>query len=537
VKRVIAIASAVGVVIAGAVAAVPAVAATSAPASSAVKAGAIKWKACSIPWGSGSFKAQCGMLSVPLNYSHPHGTKIQLAVSRVPHTTKNYQGVMLTNPGGPGGSGLNLSGLYQDVPNNAGASYDWIGFDPRGVGASLPSISCIPTYFHYNRPNYIPSTKALQNTWLGLSKGYDKACAAKNGHALLSNMTTIDAAKDMDSIRAALGVKQINYYGYSYGTYLGQVYSSLYPKRVRRMVLDSNVDPRGVWYKANLAQDIAFNANIKRYFAWLAKNNSSYHLGTTEAGIEKAWYAERNKLAKHPLGGKIGPDEWTDLALQAGYYVYGWDEIAHGLWEAYNQPNAAQTLTDLEGLYNQADDPTDDNEFAVYNAVQCTDVQWPTSWAKWKRDNDAVNKQSPFETWDNAWFNAPCLHWPAAAHTPTKINGSKVKSVLLIDEQYDAATPYEGTLYIRKLYPHASMIEGVGGTTHAGSLSGALCEDDAVAAYLSKGTVPARKKGPGPDLKCAPVQPPTPTPVTAAANATARPATAQGRTLPLITRP
>lgn len=532
-KRVIAIASAVGVVFAGAIAAVPAIAATSAPASSAVST--IKWTACSLPWGAGSYKAQCGYLSVPLNYAKPHGMKVQIALSRVPHTTKNYQGVMVTNPGGPGGSGLNLSGLYQDVPNNAGASYDWIGFDPRGVGSSKPAISCIPTYFHFDRPNYIPSTKALQNTWLSRSKGYDKACAAKNSHALLSNMTTIDAAKDMDSIRAALGQKQINYYGYSYGTYLGQVYSSLFPTHVRRMVLDSNVDPRGVWYKANIAQDIAFNANIKRYFTWLAENNKSYHLGTTEAGIQKAWYAERTKLAAHPLGGKIGPDEWTDLAVQAGYYVYGWDQIAHGLWEAYNQPKAAKTLTDLENLYIASNSPTNDNEFAVYNAVQCTDIQWPTSWAKWKRDNDAVNKQSPFETWSNAWFNAPCLHWPAAAHTPTKINGSKVKSVLLIDEQYDAATPYEGTLYIRSIYPHSSMIEGVKGTTHAGSLSGALCEDDAVARYLTNGTLPTRKKGSGPDMQCAPVQPPTPTPVTKTA-ATQR-TTPNGRFLPLIARP
>ena len=84
-------------------------------------------------------------------------------------------------------------------------------------------------------------------------------------------MTTVDAAKDMDSIRAALGVDQINYYGFSYGTYLGQVYSTLFPTHVRRMVLDSNVDPRNVWYQANLNQDVAFNSNIKIWFGWLAQ--------------------------------------------------------------------------------------------------------------------------------------------------------------------------------------------------------------------------------------------------------------------------
>jgi pimeloyl-ACP methyl ester carboxylesterase len=96
-------------------------------------------------------------LSTPA-HRRPHGRKISLAVSRIRHTSSDadYQGVMLVNPGGPGGSGLGLAILGQFVPDNAGSAYDWIGFDPRGVGASTPSLSCIPDYFGYNRPYYVP---------------------------------------------------------------------------------------------------------------------------------------------------------------------------------------------------------------------------------------------------------------------------------------------------------------------------------------------------------------------------------------------
>lgn len=221
----------------------------------------IDWGPCTDAALAG--QAECGYLSVPLDYQHPNGATIKLAVSRVKHTVpeSQYQGVMLVNPGGPGGSGLDLATLGAAVPNNAGDAYDWIGFDPRGVGASKPALSCIPDYFHGDRPPYTPTTPGLLQTWLARSKAYAQACG-RNGGALLAHMKTTDSARDMDRIRAALGASKINYYGFSYGTYLGQVYTTLFPDRVRRMVLDSNVDPRHVWYEANLRQDIAFERNM-----------------------------------------------------------------------------------------------------------------------------------------------------------------------------------------------------------------------------------------------------------------------------------
>ena len=465
----------------------------------------IAWSACT----DIAPTAQCGFLTVPLDYANPSGTKIQLAVSRVPHTVaaNKYQGVMLTNPGGPGGSGLGLSILGQFVPNHAGDAYDWIGFDPRGVGSSKPALTCKPHYFHPDRPNYIPTSPSLVTTWLTMTRNYSIACGNAQP-ALLQHVKTIDSAKDMESIRLALGAPQINYYGFSYGTYLGQVYSTLYPTHVRRMVLDSNVDPRRVWYAANLDQDVAFDRNINIWFGWLAKYDNVYHLGKTQKAVHDLWYSQLAALTKKPAGGIIGPDEWTDAFLYAGYYQSTWT----GLGDTFAAWIHNHDLKAVIAAFKNADGPGDDNGYAMYDAVQCSDVQWPQSWATWQKDNSAIYQKAPFETWSNAWYNAPCINWPAKPGTPVKIDGSKVSSALLIDETLDAATPYSGSLEVRRLYPHSSLLALPGGTSHANSLDGNACEDNTIARYLATGALPPRRAGNNTaDAFCAPLPQPVPT--------------------------
>lgn len=472
-------------------------------------AAAINWGGCPTkiyPDLKGT-KVRCTALKVPMNYSQPNGAKVSLEVSILRHTSsaKNYKGVILSNPGGPGGAGLDLS-IYLEpyVPHGVGKDYDWVSWDPRGVGASTPTIRCDRNYFDGPRKSYTPSTAGILHYWLKRSKAYADACEKKYPH-LLNNMTTIDSARDMDSIRQALGVNKISYYGYSYGTYLGQVYSTMFPSHLKYMVLDSNVDPRRIWYDANLDQDKAFDRNVRIYFKWIAKYHDVFHLGKTEQGVYARYYKDLARLTKHPEG-KLGGDEFADALEGAPYYRFTWVDIAKA-WNALDLHNKTGQMI---AQYVTSDTPGDDNEFAVYNAVQCTDIQWPQSWAKWKHDNDAYNKKYPFLTWSNAWFNAPCLYWGGAVHQPIKINGDRTKSVLLIDETLDAATPYPGSLEVRRLYPHSSLIAEPGGTTHADSLDGDKCVDDQVAAYLKTGKRPTRKDWNGPDALCRPL--PTPVP-------------------------
>jgi pimeloyl-ACP methyl ester carboxylesterase len=464
----------------------------------------INWGACQHP-RLVQAGAQCGFVEVPLDYDKPSGTKIQLAVSRVKHKTPDSEaaGPMLVNPGGPGGSGLIYAIFGEFVPDNAGDAYDWVGFDPRGVGSSKPALSCIPDYAGYNRPFYVPITPRLERTWLQRSKDYADACD-KNQHELLNHLKTVDSVRDMDSIRKALEAPQINYYGFSYGTYLGQVYGTMFPDKFRRVIFDGVVNSTRVWYDANIDQDIAFDKNIKVYFDYVAKHDDVWHLGKTGRDVERLFYSEQAKLLREPAAGKIGADEWTDIFLQAGYYVYGWVDVANA-FAAWVHNQDAAPLIDLYGS-----PPFNDNGYSIYLGVSCTDTQWPLDWNKWRRDNWITFLRAPFETWGNAWFNAPCVYWHGKAGTPVRVDGRKVKDALLISETNDAATPFGGALQTRRDFPGSVLIEGVGGTTHAGSLSGVACTDDKIAAYLKTGALPQRKPGNRSDVQCDPVPAPEP---------------------------
>ncbi|WP_127504660.1 alpha/beta hydrolase [Actinoplanes solisilvae] len=466
----------------------------------------IAWGACT----NATLKArgaECGFVVVPLDYANPGGTKIKIAVSRMKHKSAaaDYQGVMLVNPGGPGGSGLLFAVLQPAIPNNVGLDYDWIGFDPRGVGASVPKLTCDGNVAGYNRPYYVPVTRELEQTWLDRSKAYAEACA-RTGGPLLDHLKTTDNVNDMESIRKALGRQQINFYGFSYGTYLGQTYATLHPERVRRMVFDGVVDPRGVWYDNNLSQDVQFDRNIDTYFDWVAKYDAVYHLGASGETVKAKYYATLQKLRKTPAAGKIGPDEWTDIFTSAGYYVFGWQNVA-AAFAAY--VNDGKTTGLLE-LYAEPG-PGTDNGYAVYLGTQCTDVQWPTKWKKWERDNWRLYQKYPFLTWSNAWYNAPCVFWAGDVGRPVRVNGEKAPPILMISETEDAATPYAGSLEVRQRFPRSVLVEGVGGTTHSGSLSGVACTDNTIAAYLDTGALPDRVHGDRSDKQCGAVPPPDPT--------------------------
>lgn len=492
---------------------------TAPAAQAAVPEGPPDFQPVPLVWGPcqdqslSSAGAECGTVEVPLDYDDPTGPMIQLAVSRIAHTTPDteFQGVMLVNPGGPGASGLIYSRLGGLVPGGAGAGYDWIGFDPRGVGSSEPALSCIPDYAGYNRPDYQPEG-GQEAVWLERAKAYADACAV-NGGALLENLTTVDNVRDMDSIRKALGVEQINFYGFSYGSYLGQVYGTLFPERVRRMVLDGIVDSRDVWYEANLNQDIAFEHNIQAFFDWVAQYNALYGLGATGDEVEALYYASQDELRTTPAGGLIGPAEWNDLFLPAGYNVGAWPGVAEA-FAAWVQDKDADAL---RTAYDSTASVDDDNGYAIYLATECTDAKWPTNWARWRADNTRVDAVAPFETWANAWFNAPCAFWSVPGGQPVRVDGSGVASALLISETFDGATPFDGALNARQLFPNSVLIEGVGGTTHSASLSGIACTDDRIAAYLSTGELPARQPGRGSDVQCEPLPPPDPTADPAAA--------------------
>jgi pimeloyl-ACP methyl ester carboxylesterase len=467
--------------------------AAGAPAASggAPAAGApLTWRAC--PGVAPGL--QCASLPVPLNYARPGGRKITLALSRMPATARagQQQGDLLVNPGGPGGPGRAFAQqVASGVSPAVAADYNIIGFDTRGTGASAPAMHCDPGFFATARPDYIPASGAAEQVLVGRARAYASACSRKYGW-LLPYMTTADFARDLDSIRAALGQRQISYFAFSYGTYLGQVYGTMFPSRVRRMVLDSTVDPDGVWYADNFGQDYAFQGRIAAFFAWTARYAGTYALGATGAAVSRAWHQARAQLARHPIpGGEgplIGPDEFDDTFLVGGYNNQFWPDLAAALAAYLHQGDSGP----LRQLYEQAG-VQDENEFAVYNAVECSDAAWPRTWAVWDAATRRVFATAPYEAWDNTWFNAACAFWPVHGPVhPMKISGAGLPPVLMLQGTLDGATPYPGALVARRALPTARLVTVPGGGNHGQSLANPpnTCADGYLNRYLAAGTLP-----------------------------------------------
>ncbi|MFE0173386.1 alpha/beta hydrolase [Streptomyces sp. NPDC059002] len=483
-KRAVAL-CAIAAAVAGMVAAVPPSASASGPPSTAAHT-SLTWKKCAT---KDHPTLQCASLEVPLDHARPHDRKITLALSRVRHTAKTFQGPLLVNPGGPGGSGLSMAGsVAATLPKKVAAQYDVIGFDPRGVGRSRPALNCRPGHFAPVRPASVPGTHTLERAQLARARAFAHACSAKYTD-LLPFIDTVSTAKDMDAIRGALGTERITYFGYSYGTYLGAVYGKLYPHRVRRMALDSMVDPTGVWYEDNLKQDYAFDARHKALMAWIARHDKAYGLGKAPAAVEAAWYAMRDALAKKPAGKKVGPAELEDTFLPGGYFNGFWPHLAEAFAAYAKHKDTGPLIKAYESF--GAVDSAGENGYSVYAAVQCRDARWPRDWDTWRADNRAVHAKAPFFTWNNAWYNAPCAFWPTHSLTPPDVSNASLPPVLMFQATDDAATPYDGAVILHRKLHGSRLVVEQGGGNHGITLSGNACLDRYLAAYLASGKVPS----------------------------------------------
>jgi pimeloyl-ACP methyl ester carboxylesterase len=452
---------------------------------------------------------QCAELEVPLDHAKPDGEKITLQLTRLPNAGGGEaKGDIVVNPGGPGGSGTSFAArVYAQNSPEMQAAYSVVGFDPRGVGDSVPALTCDPNYSNGPRPWYGHGEPEAVNTWLQKDKEYATACAQKDEIGLLDHMKTTDSAKDLDLIRAALGTEDLDYYGASYGTYLGGVYATMFPKNVGRMVFDGVVGPSDVWYEANLNQDVQFDKNINYYFGWIAKYDERYHLGKTQREVHDFYYATIEKLKKEPVihtgddGVTIGagPSELTDNILTAGY------RRSAAVWDLYATGLAAYKTGDMKTFAETYGGPTeggaDDNGFAVYNAVQCTDVQWPTSWDKWHRDNTRIDKKYPFQTWGNAWFNAGCLYWGAKAGEPVDVGNVKgLPNILMFQSTEDGATPYAGARDMQRRLKGSHLVVQDGDRTHCIVHRGSAEVDGYFDAYFLNGTLPQKETVHVPEL-------------------------------------
>lgn len=473
-------------------------------AAQAAKAG-IAWQDCPADWGLEK-PIQCGYVTVPLDYARPYGKKIKLAVDRIGSTgtKKERQGALIYNPGGPGSSGLRFPRRVttkNPLWVKASKAYDFVGFDPRGVGHSAP-ISCVDPqeFVKAPKPDPVPDSEADKRAQRKSAREYAEGCYERSGE-MLPYMTTPNTVRDLDVIRAALGEEKLNFLGVSYGTYIAAVYGTLYPGHARRMIADSVVNPsrEKIWYEANLDQDVAFEMRWNDWQDWVAGNDAVFHLGTTRAQVQAKWLELRAAAKKNPIGGLVGPAELISFFQSAPYYDSSWIPVATVFSKYFAGDTKALVDAAAPDLADTAGNASSENGNAVYTTVECTDAKWPTSWKKWDRDNTRLHKNYPFLTWSNAWMNLPCATWPVKRQTPVNVKSGKgLPPVLIVQSERDAATPYEGGVELHKRFKGSRLITEKNAGSHGVTGIVNPCINERVDNYLLTGKVDAA------DVTCAP---------------------------------
>ncbi|MEJ8641364.1 alpha/beta hydrolase [Streptomyces sp. MS1.HAVA.3] len=437
---------------------------------------------------------ECATLKVPLDYRRPDGRTIDLAISRLKsENPAKRHGAMLFNPGGPGGSGLDLPLLMNEaMPKDVRDQYDLIGFDPRGVGASSP-ISCgmDDAEQNFDRP-YRPETFASDVTW---ARTVAEKCREKSG-AVLPYITTRNTARDMDTIRAVLGERKISYVGYSYGTYLGAVYSQMFPERTDRFVLDSGVDPQKIW--RGMIQVWATEAEpaFARWTQWAAERSAEYQLGDTPKAVSDTFWGLVERADREPIdfeGQKVDGDL---IRTARGVFFYPSQAtplIVALKAAAEGKPippgvNAAELKRLLTG--GQAAEPATDNGTAAFWAVVCGDTgNWPRYTEQYERD--AAKDKIKYPLYGDFASNIkPCAFWDRPVESATPMH--KKANVLTVQNEWDSQTPLSSGQGLHRALKGSRMVLAAGGEGHGVYLfDPASCANAPVNSYLATGRLPA----------------------------------------------
>ena len=446
------------------------------------------WKSCDNGY-------QCSKLTVPLNYADPSGTTIRIAVVRKLATNQAQRlGSLVVNPGGPGGSGISYATSDDVLDTALLARYDLVGFDPRGVGQSSP-VQCLTDsqmdQFVDTSPN--PTTAAELAKVEQESRLFAQQCAARSG-ALLPYVGTVDAARDMDVLRAALGDKKLNYLGKSYGTLLGATYAQEFPQQVGHLVLDGALDPNLTAEQQNLTQAAAFDKELHLFLDdCVTKSNCPF--GTTDANVAftklKDWVAG---LQAHPISGdgnRKVDEAFALTGISVAMYDQGWwPTLRQALGNAV-KGNGAMLLA-LADAYNDRVNGHYDNEIAANYAVNCVDhPDEASSVAQIQADLPAYEKAAPFFGAMVDWSGLPCAYWKAdTTSAPHTIAAQGAGPILVVGTTNDPATPYSWAQHLAEELSSGRLLT-MNGDGHTAYRRGSTCIDSAVDGYFLTGALPA----------------------------------------------
>jgi pimeloyl-ACP methyl ester carboxylesterase len=434
--------------------------AASAPANGA---GSVRWQPCpdvakaalgDLPK---NMAYDCGKISVPQDWAKPaDGKKVNVALLRAHATNQRDRiGSLLVDPGGPGGSGVDLAAyLSKGLPAEIIQRFDIVGFDPRGVGRS-DQVKCftdadLDTSFGAD-PD--PVAQADFDKSVALARKMTQGCGDKYGDSL-PLFSTKQAAQDMDAIRAALGEQKLTYLGYSYGTLLGAVYAQLFPTRVRAFVLDGAVDPTLNSVQSAEGQAKGFERAFDNFAAWCKDNAAKCPIAPDARGaVTSAIDSARRNPVPGP-GGRAATSGWVFTAVIASLYSQDqWSSLANAI--ANLRRNNATGVLRLADSYAERDPQGHySNLFDANAAVNCTDDdttptvdQLRALQAEWRQKYPIFGASSALDLL--------CAQWPGKRDPYPTGKAAGAPPIVVVGTTGDPATPYEQT-------PKLAAMLGVG---------------------------------------------------------------------------
>lgn len=444
----------------------------------------LSWRDCD--------RHECATLTVPLDYADPAGETIELALLRVPAESDRI-GSLVVNPGGPGAPGTEYAAAAAQVfGDRILRSYDVVGFDPRGTGGSAP-VDCLTDaeLDQFLAADPVPDDEAEQAALVDWSERLGEGCVARSG-ALARHVSTVEAARDMDVLRAALGEGDLDYFGASYGTKLGSTYADLFPDRVGRFVLDGALDPGMSSRELSLGQAEGFERALRAYVEDCLSDDDCFLGATVEEGLDRIT-GLMAEIDADPL-----PTN-TDREVTVGTAFYGlvtplysrqsWFALTTALKEAFG--GSGTTLLALADLYaSRGEDGYTDNSAEAIYAINCLDDPFAVAPDQVDGELDDFRAASPTFGDVFAWGLTACAGAQVqAAEPPPEIDAPGAPPIVVIGTTRDPATPYEWAVALAEELESGVLVSR-DGDGHTGYHSGNQCVDDAVESFLLDGTVP-----------------------------------------------
>jgi pimeloyl-ACP methyl ester carboxylesterase len=428
---------------------------------------------------------------VPLDYTKPHGQTIGIAVIRK-LSSGSHRGSLIVNPGGPGGSGVDFVAKDASAFSELTDHYDLVSFDPRGVGQSHP-VRCLTSaqLDRFINTNPVPATPAQLAENVAQAKEFADGCFAKNG-SFLEHIGTIDQARDLDVLRAALGDTQLTYYGASYGTYLGAKYAQLFPTHIRAMVLDGALDPGVGATEENRVQAGGFQTDLDDFVASCV-NGSSCPLGSSQPAALATIRGIEASLVQHPItvGSRtLGPGEFFE-GLAAGLYSPNdWSQLAQAIGLA-KQGSGAGMLLFADSLTERHTDGSYSNLIESNTAINCIDRPAPRTVSAYVTAARSFATASPDFGAAIEYGALACAFWRVPpVEQPHLVHAQGSPTILVIGTTRDPATPYVWAQSLAKQLSKSVLLT-FRGDGHTAALRGDSCVDAAVHNYVESLVAPA----------------------------------------------